>query len=256
MSIRAADYTFYRRALQYVRREYPDDFAWFKEVGPNTFLRMRTSTFLSQYIWVVYVAGFRVAVLQDKWPALCEAFANCDLHRLAQMRSARAALRIIAHERKATCVLRGARIIAAEGFARFKKRLLTEGVNALAALPGIGPITKDHLARNIGLASVAKDDIWIQRVRKEFGVSDKDAFVARLASRFRQSPGLVDFVIWQYCADAAWRDDGFGSLRAVVVASLPNMPFDPSITLPRLRLGRALAGQRRRWADQRRAPRP
>jgi hypothetical protein len=214
VAMRARDYAFYRRALRYVRREYPEDLAWFKRVGPNTFLRMRTSTFLAQYIWVVYVAGFRVAVLQDKWSALCKAFANCNLQRLARMRSTRVALRIIAHDRKATCVLRGSQMIAAEGFSRFKKRLMTEGVNGLAALPGIGPITKDHLARNIGLASVAKDDIWIRRVRREFGYSDKDAFVGRLASRFRQSPGLVDFVIWQYCADAAWKDDGFPSLRA------------------------------------------
>ena len=33
-------------------------------------------------------------------------------------------------------------------------------------------------------------------------------------------------------------------------AKLLTMPFDPPITLPRLRLGRALAGQRRRWTGR------
>jgi hypothetical protein len=95
------------------------------------------------------------------------------------MRSSRAALRIINNKRKAGCVLRGVREVTAEGFPRFKRRLLQEGPNALVALPGIGPITKDHLVRNIGLASVAKDDIWIRRVRRIFGFSDKDVFARR-----------------------------------------------------------------------------
>lgn len=215
---------FYARALRYVRREYPDSLAWARRVTPKTFLRMKASAFLAEYIWVVYAAGFRVAVVQSKWPALRAAFANLDLHRLARMRSPRAALRIIGNKRKAACVLRGAREIAAEGFPRFKERLLKEGPSALAALPGIGPITKDHLARNIGLASVAKDDIWIQRVRKAFGFSDKDAFAGRLASRFRQPQGLVDLVIWQYCADAAWKGDGFASLRAACRGKLAQPP--------------------------------
>ena len=155
---------FYARALRYVRREYPDTIAWAKGITPKTFRRMKTSTFMGQYVWCVYAAGFRVAVLGTKFPALRTAFADFDLARLARMRSARAALRVIGHERKAASVLRGARAIAGEGFARFKKRMLKEGPVALAALPGIGPITKDHLARNIGLANVAKDDIWIRRV--------------------------------------------------------------------------------------------
>ena len=29
-----------------------------------------------------------------------------------------------------------------------------------------------------------------------------------------------------------------------------NMPFDPTLILPRLRLGRLFAGQRQRWADE------
>ena len=205
---------FYAWALRYARREYPDSLAWARRATPKSFLRMKASTFLAEYIWVVYAAGFKVAVVRKKWPSLRVAFADLDLDRLARMRSPGAALRIISNQRKARCVLRGARQITAEGFPRFKQRLLDEGPSALVALPGIGPITKDHLARNIGLASVAKDDIWIRRVRRTFGFSDKDVFARRLASRFRQPEGLIDLVIWQYCADGAWKVDGFPSLRA------------------------------------------
>lgn len=205
---------FYARALRYVRRENPDSIAWARKLRTKTFLRMRATAFLTEYVWVVYASGFRVAVVRSKFPALRKAFADFDLKRLARMRSPRAALRIIANERKAGCVLRGAQAIAVEGFSQFKQRILGEGPAALVRLPGIGPITKDHLARNIGLASVAKDDVHIQRVRRLFGYTNKDAFARRLASRFGHPEGLVDLVIWQYCAAKAWKEDEFASLDA------------------------------------------
>jgi hypothetical protein len=205
---------FYIRALRYVRREYPGSMAWARKLRTKTFLRMKSTTFLPEYVWVVYASGFRVAVVQSKFPALRKAFADFNLKRLARMRNPRAALRIIANKRKAGCVLRGAQAITAEGFAQFKRRILQEGAPALVALPGIGPITKDHLARNIGLASVAKDDLHIQRVRRLFRCNNKDTFARHLASRFGHPERLVDLVIWQYCADRAWRGDGFESLDA------------------------------------------
>ena len=212
---------FYARAWRYARREYPDSLDWAKKATRARFLRMRASQFLAEYIWVVYAAGFRVAVLESKWPALRAAYANLEMNGLARMRSIRPALRVIAHEKKAASVLRGVRQIVAEGFPDFKRRLLKEGPDSLAALPGIGPITKDHLARNLGLASVAKDDIWIRRVRRQFGFADKDVFVRRLATRYRQQPGLVDLVIWYYCADAAWKAEGLTSLRAACRGRAP-----------------------------------
>lgn len=205
---------FYARAYRYVRREYPDDIAWAKKLTVKTLLQMKSSGFLAEYVWVVYAAGFRVAVVQAKFPALREAFARFSLDRLAEMRNAPAALRIIANTRKASCVLRGAQLIAAEGFEKFKQRVLREGPDALMALPGIGPITKDHLARNIGLASVAKDDIHIQRVRRLFRCDSKDLFARHLSGRFRHPEGLVDLVIWRYCVDRAWMEDGFSSLQS------------------------------------------
>src|SRR5262245_30699451 len=99
---------FYARAYRYVRREYPDDIAWARALTSNTFLRMKSRVFLAEYVWVVYAAGFRVSVLQSKWPALRSAFARFSLDRLAKMRNAPAALRIIANPRKVSCVLRGA----------------------------------------------------------------------------------------------------------------------------------------------------
>lgn len=203
---------FYVRALRYVRREYPDDIAWARKLTTRTFLRMKPSAFLAGYVWVVYAAGFRVAVLQTKFSALRGAFARFNLERLGRMRSAQAALRIIRNKRKASCVLRGAQAIAAEGSAQFKQRVLREGPDVLVALPGNGPITKDHLARNISLTSVAKDDIHVQRMRRLFRCPSKDAFAQRLAKRFHHPEGLVDLIVWRYCADRAWRHDGFSSL--------------------------------------------
>jgi len=183
---------FYARAYHYVRREKPDDIDWARGLTAKKFLRMGSSNFMAEYVWVVYAAGFRVATLEAKFPALRRAFTHFNLHRMAGMRTAAGALRVIANARKACCVLRGAQLIAAEGFARFKQRVRREGPDALMALPGIGPITKDHLARNVGLASVAKGDVHIERVRRLFHCSSKDEFARYLSNRFRHPEGVVE----------------------------------------------------------------
>lgn len=220
------DYKFYARALRYVRREYPDSIAWARRVTRKTFLRMKTSAFLAEYIWVVYAAGFRVAVVQSKWPALRTAFANLDLHRRARMRSPRAALRIIGNKRKATCVLRGAREITAEGFPRFKKRLLKEGPRALVALPGIGPITKDHLARTSG---------WRASRRTTSGFSGSGRYSAshtRMLSLAAWRRAFGSLKVWLTSWSGGTAPTPRGKVTALhryvlpVAASLPNHPFE------------------------------
>ena len=54
-------------------------------------------------------------------------------------------------------------MIAEEGFPTIKKRLKKEGIDKLEQLAGIGPITKAHLAKNIGLEDIPKPDIWLVR---------------------------------------------------------------------------------------------
>lgn len=190
----------FESALSYCEENSPEEIAWAKSVGPETFRRMKSRRFLSEYCWVVYASGFRVSVLTKLFPELTHAFKNFDLDALSRTRSIRPVLQVFNNQRKAESFLKGVKLIAEEGFSNFKQRMISEGVDGLDALPGIGKITKSHLAKNIGLADVAKPDIWLVRAADLCGTT-VDPLVSFLSQKYELSQHVVDLVIWRYGAD-------------------------------------------------------
>ncbi len=67
-----------------------------------------------------------------------------------------------------------------------------------AALPWIGPVTKYHLAKNLGL-DVAKPDRWLARLAAAEGES-VESLCARLAEASGDRVATVDLVLWRACA--------------------------------------------------------
>lgn len=202
----------YREALDYCRREYPDEIRLGRVYAKRRFSRVPARQFMEQYVWVVYAAGFRVAVVEKSWPRLERVFHNFDVEKIARMRSTRTVETVFANPRKARCVLAGARLIWSEGYRNFRERIARTGTDALTELPGIGEITKDHLARNVGLENTAKNDIWIQRLVTIVGARNHDQLASYLAETAKEAAGFVDLVLWRWCADTPWRASGFSSL--------------------------------------------
>jgi hypothetical protein len=143
-------------ALDHLKETNPDELKRARDMGPATFHNLRLKHFLADYCWVVYASGFKFAIIEAKFPALRSAFKDFEPAALSRMRSIRPVLDVFNNERKAKSFLTGAQTIIRDGFIPFKQRLRQEGAQALETLPGIGPITKDHLAKNIGLADVPK----------------------------------------------------------------------------------------------------
>lgn len=73
-------------------------------------------------------------------------------------------------------------------------------------LPWIGPITKYHLAKNLG-ADVAKPDRWLQRLSDVGGESVHD-LCARLSRETGDRIATVDVVLWRACAVGVLITDG------------------------------------------------
>lgn len=207
---------FYEVAYKYVELSHSDELEWVRGLSAEKFSKMKSSQFLAEYIWVVYAAGFKASTIEQIFPRLRFAFKDFKLASLAKASSIQPALKIFNNKRKAECVLAGAKAISEEGFGTFKKRLKEEGPDALARLPGIGPITKDHLARNIGLASVAKNDVWISRLVDLFDFPSHEKLSHHLGDKYRENPGVVDVVLWRFCAAEGWKEMGFHSLDSFV----------------------------------------
>ncbi len=190
----------FEAAKVYCEEQHADEVDWAKSIGTETFINLRSKRFLSEYCWVVYASGFKVSTIESIFPNLQTAFKNFEIEKLAKMKSIQPVLTIFNNERKAKSFLKGCKVIAEEGFSNFKKRLQNSGVDMLEELPGIGPITKFHLAKNIGLADEAKPDIWLVRAADACS-STVQELVEFLSKKYEMSRHVVDVILWRYGAD-------------------------------------------------------
>jgi hypothetical protein len=103
-----------------------------------------------------------------------------------------------------------------ESFRREFYELKTDGekLNCLGKLPHIGEITKNHLARNLGISNV-KYDVWIQRLgialgkanlQSGFPLSEEvkalcDKMFAQIEKATGLNKGYIDVVLWKACQE-------------------------------------------------------
>ena len=190
----------FEEALLYCKKNYKSELKWAKSINQDTFNRLTARGFLEQYCHVVYVTGFKVSIIEDKFSRLRKAFKNFELESLAGMRSISEVLSIFNNKRKAECFLKGSKSIANEGFQKFKIRLKEQGIDVLESLPGIGPITKHHLAKNIGFMDEAKPDRWLVRAAKSCNTTVNE-LVTFLSKEYDMSRHTIDVVLWRHGAD-------------------------------------------------------
>jgi hypothetical protein len=188
-------------AYEHLVRNEPETLEWAERVSEDTFRNLRGKTFLRHYCFVVYASGFRYHTIKACFADLSEAYHYFDLERLSRMRSLQPVLKVFGSQRKARNFLDGARAIAQEGFQSFKRRLAKEGPCVLTELPGIGPITKDHLAKNIGLVDTAKPDVWLVRAASYCGAATVSELVDFLHGEIGKSKHVIDVALWTYSRD-------------------------------------------------------
>ena len=132
---------------------------------------------------------------------------------------------------KATSFLSGAKVVIREGIVPFKARMRADAdatrevfgrvknvdelesvgdlphvLTTLEALPGIGKITKFHLAKNIGLLDVAKPDIWLCRASILCGGDVGYPTVSSLVEGVSEQLHINEMCY--RCRDLALRDKG------------------------------------------------
>lgn len=69
----------------------------------------------------------------------------------------------------------------------------------LALIPWIGPVTKHHLAKNLGF-DTAKPDVHLERLARRDGTSAQ-TLCRRLARLTDYRVATVDTILWRACAD-------------------------------------------------------
>ena len=193
--------TLWKRALAHIEIEDPEALRWARSVGPHTWKEMSSEEFLRSYCFVVYASGMKYQTIDGIFADLSKSFKYFNIVKLSKMNSLKEPLRVFNLERKARNFLDGAQLIAKEGFGDFKERVSKQGMDALERLPGIGPITKKHLAKNIGLADVAKNDRWLVKASKITGWLCPEDMVDFLSEATREKRHVIDVAIWNLAKD-------------------------------------------------------
>lgn len=169
-----------------------------KSIEPLRFEDVDEQQFLGEYCWVVFASGFKNAIVREKFPAIEETFHNFDPKRIAAMDAIDPETLAIRHAGKTNGFIKGCGRIATEGFAAFKARIAADGADVLEELPWIGPITKHHLAKNIGF-NTAKPDIWLVRCAEACDATVEE-LVRYLVDTFPPvKKHEVDTILWTYC---------------------------------------------------------
>lgn len=205
-------------SYNYVVENRPTELIWANSCTKEKFKNLTSVTFLSEYTWVVYAAGFDVKKIEKIFPKLKKAFYSFDLDKMAKTDKFDNIYKVFKNQNKANWVIKGARIIRNIGFETFKNMMLKNGIDYLKCLPGIGSITKDHLARNIGYANVPKNDIWINRLTELLKAGNHVNLVSYLSEKFNEKAGTVDAVLWRFCRDNAWKLKNHRSLDEYISA--------------------------------------
>ena len=176
-----------------------------EHVGDNLFVPpdfddVDLRRFLAQYLWVIYVAGFRNAVVMKHIDTITAAFRDLDLDLIVAMDSIDARTLPIRHQQKADAFLGGCKLIHAEGWLAFKERLRERGRAALLELPYMGPATSQHMALALGIEDTEKADTWIRQCAAACSAT-VDEMITFLAREYALTRQQVDNYLWQYCRD-------------------------------------------------------
>jgi len=162
-------------------------------------------------LWCVLASGFRASVVSSKWPKLGLITDGFNL-QVARTKEAEL-LEVWKNKRKIKGFVKGLELIDRYGYRDFL-RCVTSDVTFLQKLPGIGPITMCHLARNLGL-DIAKPDLWLCRISEWYfeeplGSSlawtydtkfERAQKICRIISALAsERVGKVDGILWCYCS--------------------------------------------------------
>lgn len=174
-------------ALKLSDEGYGREFAWCQYMPPCS----DAETFGAEYVWVVVNAGMKNQVAQR----ICERI-------MSAFERGQTATSVFGYEAKARAIDR-----LWEGRCHYfgLYQAAPDKLEWLLSLPFIGPITKFHLARNLGI-DVAKPDRHLQRIADLSGETVQ-GMCERIAGATGFRVGAVDVVLWR-AANLRWIELG------------------------------------------------
>lgn len=162
-------------------RGYGPMIDWSQSIRPPT----DADDFAARVLYVICNSGLRVTIAAP----IADACATA-------LRKGQSATEVFGHARKAAAIdliWRDRHML----FERYRRAIAK--LDFLVGLPWIGPVTKHHLAKNLG-AIAAKPDVHLVRLANAEGTTP-----ARMCRRLARLTGYkiptIDSILWRACAD-------------------------------------------------------
>ena len=135
--------------------------------------------FLLEYVWVVLNAGMKEQVARKIYERYIE---NFDISTIRHPSKKKAIAGMMDNYHK-----------------KFNELMESDNkVDYLESFSWIGPITKYHLARNIGIDTV-KPDRHLVRLAETFGFGDPLTMCKEIQKDNDTKLGTIDVILWRYC---------------------------------------------------------
>ncbi|MDI6825134.1 MAG: hypothetical protein QME87_12420 [Bacillota bacterium] len=190
---------FVQIAWAYVAQAYPAELGWMC----SSRVPSGAEEWFCEYVWCVFCAGFSARVLSGRWGMIWDAYRGFSLEGEVERETI---LRVFGNARKVDATLRVRDMLRETPWPEFRARYLSS-LEAMRALPYIGPALARHLARNTGW-EVGKDDVHLRRLCARFGFRDAQEMCEAGARILGHPVGAVDYALWRYCADYGHADSG------------------------------------------------
>jgi 3-methyladenine DNA glycosylase Tag len=157
---------------------------------------------------MVWVSGFSEETIERKWPSLKKTFRGFRANQILEKSQEDPGyfLRVspVKNKRKIAAIVQTARMLKKHGLDYF-----IDPFPNLLLLPWVKATNRRFLLRNMGLADVAKDDIWLKRLAKDLGYGGGSAAVEEMVDTIHQKTrykrGVIDVVLWR-AMQKGWRN--------------------------------------------------
>jgi hypothetical protein len=156
--------------------------------------------FLREAAWVILSSGMRASVVRSRFSHITDAFLEwrsaSEILAMADECRSRA-LQVFRHPSKIDAILSACHHADRVGVATVRAELVRSGPQSLQVIPFIGPITSQHLAKNLGFPT-AKADRHLVRIASALGYSDVNQLCADVSSLTEHPSAVVDLVFWRF----------------------------------------------------------
>lgn len=194
--IHLGPHRYYIQAKKFTLEFYHETYTRILE---TKFAEVSLERFFREYVWTVHTSGFSAKAVSKFWDPLIAAYgspreiSSSSLEELIVRVSP-----VVNNPAKIKSVWRTANDIVAHSnlmsWETYRNSTLYEP-DRLTQFGHVGPITKYHLARNIGLIDFVKPDLHLERMAKFWGYSSP---LAMCQDAPDDAPlGLRDLVLWQ-----------------------------------------------------------